>query len=998
MYGLYFIIKKSPMKRVISIICGVFLLIMITENINLIYAENNEETNEEFNGIDSDNNEWLSFSRNKTIDYNDIINFADIPSNDNIITHGDEYTSEELMELQYNLSNQAKVEEKQIFEVEQTEQYIDTSDYGIIRISDPENSKKWITIHDRNLWATNTWAWTNAPNTSYWYYYQWGNNYGFPTTGDIEKVLLYSETNIDASSFWSNNPYSSDTFIKLGYDWSHTWNDNLWWWIWDNGNNWRWYPVNNAADRKWPCPEWYHIPSIWEWSKLLEFWAYEYTWAWNEVTLITSDSLSKIATNNTASTNFYKKLNIPLAGQRDYDSSNTNDYNKWGLMWSSSPENSSTSAFRMFWEKDKVSTNNRNSRAWWSSVRCFLNSYRLPIIITYDINWWYWSWENNSERISLIYTSDDGIIYNPNKELQNPKKESICWVNGDKKCMFAWWYLWIENDTEMRTWDIDGDITVYAKWLPFEDKDITLSRVNFTIMDRNLWAMDSGTGENAFWYYLTWDESIMCPEWYHIPSTWEWLWIKDLLNSDFSWSFVRDSLNLPLGGVNKDNEITWTGGFGYYLAKDWNYIKYAKISDLDIEIKNFDEWEKVSARCFKDYNTWIIKFNSNGWNSIDEILAVNWREEWENLMKPERENSIFTWWYTTNSFQNWTKIEKNINYKNEEEFNVYAKWDCVEWYKENTNQCEAIYFEIKWIDGNGNILKTDNIKRWKMPVYNWIIPTKNSTSNFNYTFNGKWLPEITVATWDAEYIAQFNEETIKKSGWNSSWWGRRKSSNVDTHWAANSTSTAVINSDKEIIKDLSDDNKRWENILKNTNDWNEKLYMQSSSLYSEWWEKEFIDAYNFARKYWITTVSSINDAKMYSPLTRIQMAKILSYFAINVLWKKPDVSKWTIKFDDVTNKINSEHNNWVTLAYQLDIMWKNISNNHFRPNDEVTRAELVTALSRLLYWTEDWTWNVKYYEPHMAKLYNEWIISGTDSKIKEKRWYLLIMLLRSLNK
>jgi hypothetical protein len=55
-----------------------------------------------------------------------------------------------------------------------------------------------------------------------------------------------------------------------------------------------------------------------------------------------------MATNNSASTNFYKRLNIPLAGQRDYDSSNTNDYNKWGLMWSSSPENSSTSAFRMF--------------------------------------------------------------------------------------------------------------------------------------------------------------------------------------------------------------------------------------------------------------------------------------------------------------------------------------------------------------------------------------------------------------------------------------------------------------------------------------------------------------------------------------------------------------------------------------------------------------------------------------------------------------------------
>jgi hypothetical protein len=31
----------------------------------------------------------------------------------------------------------------------------------------------------------------------------------------------------------------------------------------------------------------------------------------------------------TALTAFYKRLNIPLAGQRDFGNSVTNDYNKW---------------------------------------------------------------------------------------------------------------------------------------------------------------------------------------------------------------------------------------------------------------------------------------------------------------------------------------------------------------------------------------------------------------------------------------------------------------------------------------------------------------------------------------------------------------------------------------------------------------------------------------------------------------------------------------------
>jgi hypothetical protein len=32
----------------------------------------------------------------------------------------------------------------------------------------------------------------------------------------------------------------------------------------------------------------------------------------------------------------------------------------------------------------------------------------------------------------------------------------------------------------------------------------------------------------------------------------------------------------------------------------------------------------------------------------------------------------------------------------------------------------------------------------------------------------------------------------------------------------------------------------------------------------------------------------------------------------------------------------------------------------------------------------------------MAVLYNEWIINNTDPKMKEKRWYVMIMLMRTV--
>ena len=87
---------------------------------------------------------------------------------------------------------------------------------------------------------------------------------------------------------------------------------------------------------------------------------------------------------------------------------------------------------------------------------------------------------------------------------------------------------------------------------------------------------------------------------------------------------------------------------------------------------------------------------------------------------------------------------------------------------------------------------------------------------------------------------------------------------------------------------------------------------------------------------------------------------------MNVLWQKP-ANIVTPKFNDVTDKQNSDYDDWVTLAYQLWIMWQNMPNNKFRPDDEVTRAEFATALSRMLYHTSDWEYKStdKYYTNHM---------------------------------
>ena len=141
-------------------------------------------------------------------------------------------------------------------------------------------------------------------------------------------------------------------------------------------------------------------------------------------------------------------------------------------------------------------------------------------------------------------------------------------------------------------------------------------------------------------------------------------------------------------------------------------------------------------------------------------------------------------------------------------------------------------------------------------------------------------------------------------------------------------------------------------------------------------------------------MNTIESANIGWKLDRIAMAKMLSQYAIKILWMTPDESKIN-KFNDVTTVLDAEYNNWVTLAYQLWIMWINMPNNNFRPKDLVTRAEFATALSRMLFWTRD---GVPYYVTHLKKLKEEWIISNDDPKMKELRWYVMLMLMRSINK
>lgn len=68
-------------------------------------------------------------------------------------------------------------------------------------------------------------------------------------------------------------------------------------------------------------------------------------------------------------------------------------------------------------------------------------------------------------------------------------------------------------------------------------------------------------------------------------------------------------------------------------------------------------------------------------------------------------------------------------------------------------------YEITWMDGNSNIIYTERVAADATPAYDETthgVPTKTSTTIYDYSFNNTWNPAIAPVTDDAVYRAQFN--------------------------------------------------------------------------------------------------------------------------------------------------------------------------------------------------------------------------------------------------
>ena len=589
-----------------------------------------------------------------------------------------------------------------------------------------------------------------------------------------------------------------------------------------------------------------------------------------------------------------------------------------------------------------------------------------------------------------------------------------------------WIYTWLVD--ENWSWVITVIWSGIEMTLKAENQPWTYRRWNNIAQDSTTYNWSENNNIRWWWNdsYDNWftqnpsNESKItrrwpCDTWYHVPSRGEWNDFVTAWCNLTTWCYLTDS--------SDQNKNSWSNKL-IYISVPWMWTKFKQ----DFNMTSYDNffWSSSPNPITTNlaWNLYMsdneVRPNSgNGRNSNYRVRCLK-----NSIVAPDpstlnlsfiSENvEVWTWEVTEDEIYTGTvpnKIETGYIL----EYRYLSGWDTTTGFDfENeaitwgmADESGNVYFIAQWTGIKYSVEFTWTDVEWTMPNQEFTYGiaqnlTANTFTKNWYTFSGwtdwtTWYTdgqEVVNLTTTSEDVITLTAQWTKietKPSWGSSGWGGRSRSSNDRQISPDPSlsrgeedSSLIKEGDREAVEDLNSNTPM--DSSDKSSEWQEILSPSDSSF-----TKEQKDAYEFAKEKWITTMPTIQEAQMDGKLTRIAMAKMLSYYAINVLWQKPDETRIN-KFNDITNKLDAQYDSGVTLAYQLWIMWINMPDNNFRPNDEVTRAEFATALSRMLYSTPD---GKPYYTTHLEKLKAEKIITNDDYKMKELRGYVMIMLMRS---
>ena len=531
-----------------------------------------------------------------------------------------------------------------------------------------------------------------------------------------------------------------------------------------------------------------------------------------------------------------------------------------------------------------------------------------------------------------------------------------CWENEENQCSSDFWTykVGIEGNT-IKFYDID---LAY----PHDGKNEL-----------------NGRPEAEAWYYGV---KIIVPE-----ADTEWAWTIKIGNNTYTMSSIKDSDD-------------WEHVFAYY----WPHVTPAQVktalSDTDGIITNivtgtFNGIETVftinidvNNLKYTNVETDTVALEVVNW----KVVVENWKQvinsiEFANVVKPVAWNQATTGGITVTD---WITIKnavwtEKLPYTRPVSVPVMmsvTSASTLQIASESTTTSE----EFTWTFEEGK----EYVLNVQYDYDDWY-----TGSSVTYKVNGADATDELEGDGDIasfKFTAEAKPAQSNISGWGGSrWWG---SSNSNTSAKSDEKATDTAKADEQKADEAkADENKNEAPAAEETAAPTPMTEAQAVAKFGQ----EQIDAYKWAHDKGITTMDTVEDARLDQPLTRAELAKMMVVYMAKIAKKSPVVTG-TVSYPDVKSEELGDLAGYIQLAYQFQIMGIDANGkpiDEFNPNGLVTRWEYATVFSRVLFgslFNQEWE---DFYSKHIAALNAAGILTNTDPTIQEMRGWVMLMMYRS---
>ena len=458
-------------------------------------------------------------------------------------------------------------------------------------ISLSSDGTTWITIADKNLWATQVYNdGDTLGESNTWKYYQHWNNYWFP----FSWTFTTSSSTVNASSYWPWNYYSSSTFITTATR-ENSINKDLWWWV-----TW------TVVAMQWPCASWFHIPTKDERLSLSNIWVTLWCWtnAWLDYN--TASSVSTL-------------LKMPCWWELDYANWWTKYYSwtRWYYWTSERVWSSWNSANQLTINLNDGTFSPYSSQniSYWCLIRPFANTPTVPDrtwtklygddIPAPTINRFIKNWNYFYFKDAPIHTS--GVSLD-----KNSITLTTVWQTEQLTATIqpAWaieqWVVWSSSDTSIATVDQTWLVTCVTPW----ECTITVTTV-YGWYTASCSVVNERTPTSDVIAYFPLDSEYQL-------NSYDWSKVLNANNSSYSFSGncieFTNSCTLNYNSSTTTNTYTvfwymyWWSAWRYWMSSTnslsassfyWRWLYRNWDTDLSINKKNWSSssstWYTITA-------------------------------------------------------------------------------------------------------------------------------------------------------------------------------------------------------------------------------------------------------------------------------------------------------------------------------------------------------------------------------------------------------------------